>query len=78
VLATYPEFTDENRIESELRATAERLALKNQQFFGALRVAVTGKTVSLPLTGSMRVLGPKSTLRRIDRAIQLLEDMPTA
>jgi hypothetical protein len=38
-----------------------------------LRVAVTGRSVSLPLMGSMRLLGPEKTLRRLDRAITLLE-----
>lgn len=73
VLAQYPSFDDEAKIEAELRQAAEKLGLKNQQLFGALRVAVTGKTVSPPLIGSMRVLGPDKTLRRVERAIYMLE-----
>ena len=46
-LEKYPAFDDEEKIEAELRADAEKLGMKNLQFFGALRVAVTGKTVSL-------------------------------
>jgi len=56
-----------------LRADAEKLGLKNGQFFGTLRVAVTGKTVSPPLVGSMRILGRAKTLYRVERAIALLE-----
>ncbi|MDE3090715.1 MAG: glutamate--tRNA ligase, partial [Chloroflexota bacterium] len=72
-LAKYPSFADEEKIEAELRADAQKLGQKNAQFFGALRVAVTGKTVSLPLMGSLRLLGAEKTLRRIARAIALLE-----
>ena len=56
-----------------MRAAAEKLEQKNAQFFGTLRVAVTGRSVSLPLMGSMRLLGPEKTLHRLDRAITLLE-----
>jgi glutamyl-tRNA synthetase len=71
LLEKYPTYADEDaeRIESELRGQAENLGQKNAQFFGTLRVAVTGKTVSLPLMGSMRLLGAEKTLRRIKRAI---------
>jgi glutamyl-tRNA synthetase len=73
VLEKYATFDDEEKIEAELRSKAEQIGLKNQQFFGTLRVAVTGKAVSPPLMGSMRVLGRDKTLRRIARAILLLE-----
>ncbi len=72
-LGKYSSFADEEKIEAELRVDAERLGQKNAPFFGALRVAVTGKTVSLPLMGSMRLLGPAETLRRLARAIDMLE-----
>lgn len=72
-LEKYPAFEEEEQIEAELRAAAERLGLKNAQFFGTLRAAVTGKTVSPPLMGSLRILGRDKTLRRIARAITLLE-----
>ena len=75
VLEKYGAFDDEEKIEAELREMAEKIGLKNQQFFGTLRVAVTGKTVSPPLMGSMRVLGRDKTLRRIARAIVLLEEI---
>jgi len=72
-LEKYPTFDDEEKIEAELRADAEKLRMKNLQFFGALRVAVTGKTVSLPLMGSLRIIGHEKTLRRIARALATLE-----
>ena len=72
-LNKYNSFDEEERIEGELRAAAEKLGQKNAQFFGALRVAVTGRTVSLPLMGSMRIMGPEKTLRRLSRAITLLD-----
>jgi glutamyl-tRNA synthetase len=73
VLERYPAYTDEEKIEAELREAAEKLGQKNAQFFGALRVAVTGKTVSLPLMGSLRLLGADKTLNRIRRALLALE-----
>jgi len=72
-LEKYPSFDDEEKIEAELRTAAEELGQKNAQFFGTLRVAVTGKTVSLPLMGSMRLLGRERTLHRIARAVMGLE-----
>jgi glutamyl-tRNA synthetase len=74
-LDKYPAFDDEEKIESELRTDAEKLGMKNLQFFGALRVAVTGKPVSLPLMSSMRILGREKTLRRVVRAMLTLEGM---
>ncbi|MGE5263957.1 MAG: glutamate--tRNA ligase, partial [Acidobacteriota bacterium] len=41
VLEKYGAFDDEEKIEAELREMAEKIGLKNQQFFGTLRVAVT-------------------------------------
>ncbi|MBI4788500.1 MAG: glutamate--tRNA ligase [Chloroflexi bacterium] len=73
VLEKYSEYAEEEKIEVELRDAAEKLGLKNLQFFGALRVAVTGKTVSLPLMGSVQILGREKTLRRLARAIAMLE-----
>jgi len=72
-LEKYPAFDDEEKIEAELRGDAEKLGMKNLSFFGALRVAVTGKTVSPPLMSSMRILGREQTLRRVARAISMLE-----
>jgi len=70
VLEKYTVFDDEEKIEAELRATADQLGMKYAQFFGVLRVAVTGKTVSPPLMGSIRLVGRERTLRRLARAMQ--------
>jgi glutamyl-tRNA synthetase len=73
-LEKHPEgaFDDEEKVESELRVASDKLGMKYAQFFGSLRVAVTGKAVSPPLMGSMRLLGPAKTLHRIARAIAAL------
>ena len=38
-----------------------------------LRVAVTGSRVSPPLFESLRLLGETRTLKRVDRALKLLD-----
>ncbi len=74
-LEKHPAFDDEEKVESELRVASDKLGMKYAQFFGSLRVAVTGKAVSPPLMGSMRLLGPAKTLHRIARAIAALAQM---
>ncbi|MBI5304046.1 MAG: glutamate--tRNA ligase [Chloroflexi bacterium] len=74
-LGKYAAFDDEEKVEAELRADAEKLGQKNAQFFGTLRVAVTGKTVTPPLMGVMKMMGRAKTLRRIARSIMLLEGL---
>jgi glutamyl-tRNA synthetase len=56
------------RIESELRALAERLALKPRQAFQPIRVAVTGSNVSPGLFESIELLGREETLARLSAA----------
>lgn len=75
VLEGLATFDDEARMDSELRAAAERLGLKQGQFFGILRVAVTGKTVTPPLIGTIRVLGREKSMPRIQQALVSLERM---
>jgi glutamyl-tRNA synthetase len=71
-LEKYAAFDDEEKIEAELRQAADRLGCKYAQFFGTLRVAVTGKTASPPLMRSLRVLGREKTFARIERGIKRL------
>jgi glutamyl-tRNA synthetase len=59
-------------MEQALRELAERAGLKPGPFFTPIRVAVTGKTVSPPLFGSIVALGQKRTIERLKRARQLL------
>jgi len=64
-------FTDQ-AMEQALRLAGENLHLKANQFFGAIRVACTGKTVTPPLFGTLAVLGREKTLQRIRQARQAL------
>ena len=60
-------------LEADLRAGAEKLGLKAGQMFQPIRVAVCGKKVSPPLFGTLEVLGRDASLKRIERAIELVE-----
>jgi glutamyl-tRNA synthetase len=55
-------------IEAALRAAAERSGLKPKIVFQAVRVAVSGSTVSPPLFESLELLGKSRTLARLERA----------
>lgn len=70
--ATPPERFEADALDPAMRQLAGALQVKAGQFFGVLRVAVTGRTVAPPLFQTMAVLGPNRTLTRIDRAISLL------
>lgn len=59
--------------ETAMRALAEQLGLKVGDFFGAVRVAVTGQRVSPPLFETMEVLGRETSLARIEAAARMLE-----
>jgi glutamyl-tRNA synthetase len=67
-LATF----DASSLEGVLRPLAAELGLKTSQFFGMLRVAVTGRTAAPPLFQTMAVLGRERCLRRIEAALQRL------
>jgi glutamyl-tRNA synthetase len=71
LLAELPDVSVE-AVEPAMRSFAEHLGLKPDQLFGILRVALTGKTVSPPLFETMALLGQPITLRRLDRAIEVL------
>jgi glutamyl-tRNA synthetase len=53
------------RIESALRALAERLGLKPREAFQPIRLAVTGSSVSPGLFESLELLGKEEALARI-------------
>jgi glutamyl-tRNA synthetase len=55
-------------IEEALRAIPERVGLKPKSVFQAVRVAVTGSTVSLPLFESLELLGRDEVLARLTAA----------
>ena len=55
-------------IETALRSVPEATGLKPKVVFQAVRVAITGSTVSLPLFESLELLGKERTLDRIAAA----------
>lgn len=56
-------------IEAALRALPERLGMKPKEVFQAVRVAVSGTTVSPPLFESLQLLGKERTLARLESAL---------
>ncbi len=61
-------------IEATLRELAEESGWKAGDLFMALRVAVTGKTVTPPLLESLPLLGRDRVLARLDTAQQKLQE----
>ncbi|HET9539316.1 MAG TPA: glutamate--tRNA ligase [Candidatus Limnocylindria bacterium] len=57
-------------LEGRCRAAAERLGWKAGDFFRPLRIAITGRSVSPPLFGSMELLGRDRVLARLDAALR--------
>jgi glutamyl-tRNA synthetase len=69
-LTTLEPWTAEG-IEEALRQLPEALGLKPKVVFQAVRVAVSGTTVSLPLFESLALLGRETTLTRLHAARSL-------
>jgi glutamyl-tRNA synthetase len=65
------EFTVE-AIDASLRSVASELGLKPGPAFVALRIAVTGKTITPPLFESFAVLGRDKVLSRIRETLDLI------
>jgi glutamyl-tRNA synthetase len=63
----------QSQLEEELRALTEELGLKPGQTFGAIRVAVSGRTVAPPLFDMLVALGKHRTLERLAAAASVLE-----
>jgi glutamyl-tRNA synthetase len=66
---------DTASLESLLRPLAQELGLKTGEFFGLLRVAITGRTAAPPLFQTMVVLGKERCLKRIEAAIRRLQNL---
>jgi glutamyl-tRNA synthetase len=66
--------SEEEALEARFRDEAEAMEAKLGNLLMPLRVALTGSRVSPPLFGSMAFLGWEESLKRIDRAIALLEE----
>ena len=60
-------------LDTALRAAAAEAKLKTGQLFQPIRVAVCGRKVAPPLFETLVVLGRETCLKRIARAIDLLE-----
>ena len=63
---------DAATLEGVLRSLATELNLRAGEFFGLLRVAITGRTAAPPLFQTMGVLGRERCLRRLTRTVQVL------
>jgi glutamyl-tRNA synthetase len=72
-LASLTDFNDEPTMEKTLNDICDELKLKRGQLFTIVRNAVSGKSVTPPLFGTMIVLGREVTLARIDKAIARLQ-----
>ena len=59
--------------EPPMREYVESSGLSAGQVFGILRVAVTGQTVSPPLFESMEIVGKDEVLKRLKKAVEILE-----
>ena len=55
------------------RSLAEKFNWSARDFFMTLRVAITAKTVTLPLLESMEILGRKAVLLRLQKALKMLK-----
>ena len=65
---------DAQALERELRALAERLALKPAALFTLLREALTARSVTPPLFETVAALGRERSLARLDCAIHVLAE----
>ncbi len=74
LLSTIDQWFQKGPQESEefLRNLSETLQIKLGNLLMPLRVAVTGSSVSPPLMESIQILGKDETMKRIQRAVQLL------
>ncbi|MDE2969828.1 MAG: glutamate--tRNA ligase [Chloroflexota bacterium] len=64
---------EEVALEDALRPMADELGLKTGQLFGAVRAAVTGRTVSPPLFATMVALGRTHCMDALNNAVATLQ-----
>ncbi|MGA9391395.1 MAG: glutamate--tRNA ligase family protein [Candidatus Sulfotelmatobacter sp.] len=57
-------------MDQALRAAAQELGVKAGQMFQPIRVAVCGRKNAPPLFETLEVLGPETTMQRIEQALQ--------
>lgn len=65
-------FEDEKLLEGEFRGLAEASGLKLKDLAQAVRVALTGRTVSPPLFEVMKLLGRERVKKRLERALKMI------
>jgi len=75
ILSALPDLNHE-LAEPPMRAYVEESGFNANQVFGVLRVATTGQKVSPPLFESLEVIGREKVLQRVQKAIEILEEMP--
>ena len=68
------DLADEAAAEETFRALSDRLGIKPGQLFMPIRVAVTGRTQSPGLFGTLRAIGQARVTSRIDDAIAKLRE----
>jgi len=68
------DFLKEKELEETLRQFSRQLGLSTSEVFHPLRVALTGKMRGPGLFELAAVLGKEEVIRRIDRALSLLQD----
>jgi glutamyl-tRNA synthetase len=72
VILSAAEF-NHDALDAALRAGAQELKIKAGQMFQPIRVAVCGRKNAPPLFETLEVLGRETSLKRIAKAIQLLQ-----
>ena len=70
-LSNIQNWTTEN-IHAEIKSTAETMCLKMGDVAPSLRLAVTGGADSPSIDLTLKLLGAKKTINRIDRAIEYI------
>ncbi|MCF0238498.1 MAG: glutamate--tRNA ligase [Sphaerochaetaceae bacterium] len=68
------EGLDDEGLQNRLCDLAQKLGIKNAGVFNPLRTAVTGLAVSPPPFSCIRLLGEKESYRRIEQALEILEE----
>ena len=64
---------NDEKAEEEFVALSEKMEIKIGMLLAPLRVCLTGSSVSLPLFGSIRLIGTEEALIRVDSGISKLE-----
>jgi glutamyl-tRNA synthetase len=73
VLSENIESWGREKLLEEYRSLADRLEVKFRDLAGLIRVAITGRSVSPPMTESMELLGRERSVARLRAAVQTLQ-----